>query len=652
MRSALVISPFATVPLDAGHRRRTMQMTRLLSDAGFRVTFLLVAFENPWYWRHDEEFYEQLRAQWPEVILIYADRRVGLPPKQGALHGLDEWWDPVLEQTLVNLASRRFFEIAVVHNVWLSKAFDFLHPNTLKILETHDLFWKRSEVFARMGMKPEFFVTSEGSELFGVRRADIAVTIQEGEGAELLAKTGKSVFTVPFYDFALEAAARPQGPLSYLSPHKVTFGTLASDNPFNVVGLNALLEALERVVGETFAPVELLVAGNVGERIEKRAGVKCVGRVETEAEFYETVDFAIAPVFDGTGFKVKAADALALRVPTLLSSHAAQGCALDESLVCATPEIMARRMADIALRRPPLSDAQAHVRRARRDLRTQTESGAANLLSAIAEATRPLVVDLSDASPLSDRLVVLSYLCAVRAIAQRFQVTLLLDARLVRVVGKFMPLGASAMTRAQFERERDARPVAMIDVFGAKDRAALGLRADDTRLFDQRWSRAQAEAEAAFGVFGALPLFGANMSWEPSVLAMRRRDPGAAERFPAKGRKRLFVYTERAVAGEPSLDLGRGVAVFFIAPSDWLLFQDSVTSLLDGEVAEAVWTAQPGGAPHRAVIEACAMKGAGYYGWLDEAALGHGALPRGLAGELDKTVGQVVWQLKEHVSSS
>ncbi len=446
MKSALVISPFATAPLDAGHRRRTMQMTKLLADAGYEITFLLLAFEDPWYWRHDQDFADRLREQWPEVILLYADRRVGLPPKSGALHHLDEWWDPALEQMLTNLNSRRFFDVVVVHNVWLSKAFDFVHPNSFKVLETHDLFWKRSEVFARMGMKPEFFVTSQSSEVFGVRRADIAVTIQELEGVELLAKTDKPVVTVPFYDFSLELEARPASAAHYHSPDKVIFGALASDNPFNVAGLNALLKELEQVVCETFAPVEIVVGGRVGERIDKRAGVKCLGFVETEAGFYADVDFAIAPVFDGTGFKVKMADALALRIPTLLSEHAAEGVILDDSLVCVTPRDMARRMAEIALKRPPIHDAMTHIRHARHDLRSRVNEGGANLLGAISAATRPLVVNLAGASLAEDALAFTSWLATLRDFAGKFSVVLLLSEGALKKIHKYLPLGVKAMT--------------------------------------------------------------------------------------------------------------------------------------------------------------------------------------------------------------
>jgi hypothetical protein len=217
------------------------------------------------------------------------------------------------------------------------------------------------------------------------------------------------------------------------------------------------------VVGETFAPVEVIVAGRAGERITKRAGVKCVGFVETEARFYDTVDFAITPVFDGAGFKVRMADALALRAPSLLRAHAAEGAVIDPCLVCKTPADMAAKMAEIAIKRPPLGDAMTHVRRARHELRERVRRTGEHLLSAMAEASQP------------------------------------------KVVSKYMPLGVKAMWAEDFAVARPWPVVTVIDVFVDTDRTALGLWSADAVVHDQRWCRCRAP-DRAIGVLGEMPL--------------------------------------------------------------------------------------------------------------------------------------------------
>src|SRR5260370_14041632 len=94
---ALILSPFATVPLDAGQRKRVHQTTRLLKDLGFEITFFLYAFEDGWKSSANEAWIRQMRRDWDEVIVWRANHKVGMPPANGKVHGLDEWWDTSLE---------------------------------------------------------------------------------------------------------------------------------------------------------------------------------------------------------------------------------------------------------------------------------------------------------------------------------------------------------------------------------------------------------------------------------------------------------------------------------------------------------------------------------------------------------------------------
>src|SRR5579862_1245571 len=185
MRSALIVSPFATSPLDTRNRRWTYQTTRLLADAGFHITFLLLACENGWRVRHQEEDFANLRTQWGDVIVVYADTRIGTPPRVGGRHQLDEWWDFGLEQVLRNHLGRRSFEVCVVHQVWLSRAFDLCDSRTAKVLAAHDLFWQRAAAEEAGGIVPNGFRPAEGVELFGLERADMVITANERDAADL-----------------------------------------------------------------------------------------------------------------------------------------------------------------------------------------------------------------------------------------------------------------------------------------------------------------------------------------------------------------------------------------------------------------------------------------------------------------------------------
>jgi hypothetical protein len=594
--AALVVSPFASVPRDAGHRRRVHQMTRLLADNGYAVTFLLLAFEDDWAWAHDPELHAELRAAWEDVIVVHAGDHVGRPPRDGVAHGLDEWWEPALEATLANLATRRFFDVVVVHNVWLSKAFDFVHPATTKVLETHDLFWKRADAFARMGLPPAFFVTGRDAELFGLGRADIVVTIQGAEGRELLAQTERRVVNVPFYDDALHAEADPRR-AGFAHAGKVSFGFLASANPFNIHGANCLLAALEREIAESFAPVEIVVGGTVGAHLRTILPLRRLGRVPDERGFYAGVDYAIAPVFAGTGFKIKTADALALGRPLLAARHAAEGVALDPSLVFATPEEMATAMARIALRRPDPHRAASHVRRARDTLRAHASRGGADLLRAIATAPAPAVIDLRDVAADTARgvLRLQAWLGAMRVMAERRPVVLVLPQSVRLRVARLLPPGVRAIAAGEMD-------------------ACLA-----------RWPRAVPVDGAA-----APPLH-PNLLWEGAALRLRE---GWAE--TSEGRADLADPARLVIlrAGAVPARFGAGPGIAMVDASD----PDAVARvrlrlLIAPEGMEIVCADAPPEVA-RSLLDICTLRGRPFHGAPDDAALVSGAPPAACLSEL------------------
>ncbi len=607
-RSALVISPFATAPCDAGHRRRTSQMTRLLAEAGYRVTFLLFGFEDSWAWGHDEAAMDAMRAEWGEVVVVHAGQHVARPPADGTRHALDEWWDPALEAALANIAARRCFDVVVVHNVWLSKAFDFVHPASVKVLETHDLFWKREAAFAAIGAPASFFAIDRDSELFGLARADILVTIQEGDARELLAHSDRRVVNVPFYDRGLEAAAGPPEAARLRHGAKTSFGVLASANPFNAHGVNALAAAVEAEVARSFAPVELVVGGGVGASVRSALPVKCLGPVASERAFYAAVDYAVAPVFAGTGFKIKTGDALALGGPLLAASHAAEGTALDRSLVFDTPEAMAAAMAAIALRRPDPRPAQASVHRARDALRSAADAGARNLLRAVARHKPVLVVDLHDTDIERSALKLQGWTGMARELAAARTIFILPDA-IRALVGTLLPPAVRALTFAEYE-VAGAELWPNRRVIDATDAGAR--RPSDHR--DDRWSMA-ADTLSPPGALSELPLLHPNVLWEPA--AQRLRQAWAATPAARAARFAPGLLFLRPAAGPNRLRDAR-----FLDSADAPAVGAALMRLLCDPGAVSV-VASGAAAPQvrRMARDVCAVAGIPFRGLVDGAAL-------------------------------
>ncbi|WP_449111573.1 glycosyltransferase [Rhizobium sp.] len=391
-KRALIISPFATWPLDAGQRLRALQTTQFFQDLGYDLTFLLYAFEGAWYWKGQPRVLARMVEQWRDVRVFYSRKQVSEPPRAGDLHQLDEWWDGEFESYLRRLLEHETFEICVVHNVWLSKAFDFLPRRTVKIIDTHDVFSERRAAFEAAGMKPEFFLPDWNDERIGLERADIVLTIKEQEARILEQKQlGRRIINLPY----LPETNRPApSKHDYLSTEKVTFGFLGTDHQFNRVGLAKLLFELNREVRRTFAPVEIKIAGKICDAIDRSAldiRPDLLGYVDDEAEFYDRVDIAIVPVFEGTGFKIKVAELLALGKPMLCAAHASEGVSLNESYVHPNASSMANAMVDIAMHRRSLTDMRLNSERSLEALRANLADVRQAIVSAIDNSTRTSV---------------------------------------------------------------------------------------------------------------------------------------------------------------------------------------------------------------------------------------------------------------------
>jgi len=525
MKSVLILSPFATWPADVGHRRRTLQTTALFKALGYRVTFLLYAFEGAWYWRFQPEDFDRMCAQWDEVIVHAAEHSVGLPPKAGRLHQLDEWWSAALESHLLNIFARRNFDVFVVHNVWLSRALSLAPGTTVKVLETHDLFHKRRAILDRYGIQHDFFEIDEAAELFGINRADIVVAIQDEDARELLGKTRGRVVSLPFYDEALEALAPRLHRADYLHPGKVTFGFLGSAHIYNVKGMQAVLRALEPRIAASFAPVDIVLGGTASEALETRLPVQRLGRVPTEADFYARCDIALAPTFEGTGFKIKVADCLALGMPTLVAKHSAIGTGLRGAAVVETPEQMADAMVQIALRRPPLASLRRAVIEGREELKARVAIGTRNLVQVLREARPVLGVDLSLWGPERGALVLISWLSVMRQLLPQAAVVLMLREDVRRLVEPVLPPGVRAAAREEFAAlRRDHARATVIDASGTGS-DGLGLRPGDRWELDGRWCWLRGEeapVEGAPSVVRGQPLLHPDAAWDPAVQAVQK----------------------------------------------------------------------------------------------------------------------------------
>jgi glycosyltransferase involved in cell wall biosynthesis len=324
-RSVLILSTTPPLPRDYGNRNRVHQTVSMLRRMGFSVSFLLYPIDRDW--AEEVPGYHRQLADSFDYFAIVPNSRELHQNARGYHHGIDEWWDDNIAQQLIWLFQRKRFDVLFVNYTFLAKAFEYAPPGVLKILDTHDIFSGRRELFEKFGVAPEFFYTSPEQEKIALDRADAVIAIKQSEAAALEALTQRTVFSLPYWDDrSLEMRIDPPDSWIYDHDRPLRLGFLGAHNSVNVVNFRRFLSTFARYVALYNIPVEVIIAGNMCEGItEDHPFARKLGFLDDSADFYRMVDAVVVPLEFSTGIKIKAAEALARNVPVLATRDAFDG---------------------------------------------------------------------------------------------------------------------------------------------------------------------------------------------------------------------------------------------------------------------------------------------------------------------------------------
>ncbi len=325
-RSALIISTTPPVPREYGNRNRILQTMEFLRGLGFSISFILYPFDEEWA-RGIPDYYRDLVEMFDYFAVIPNSLKLH-QNAVGYYHEIDEWWDENLARHLVWLSERKHFDVLFVNYTFLSKAFECVPKNVLKILDTHDLFTGRRETFEQNGVAPEFFYTSADREKIAFDRADVVIAIKDSEAEYIRTLTNAHVVSLPYWDnhpVGVPAPRLVNEPV-FAPERKLRLGFIGAHNSVNIVNMRRFLKRFERYMKLYNPPVEIVIAGNVCRMLhEEYDFVVKLGRVKDIADFYDNIDAAIAPLEFSTGIKIKVGEALAWKLPVLATQNAFDG---------------------------------------------------------------------------------------------------------------------------------------------------------------------------------------------------------------------------------------------------------------------------------------------------------------------------------------
>lgn len=394
-KKILIASLVPTHPTTVGNRARLLALSSSLRELGHDVHFAYAPMEagsaedmRKFFGAERLHLAEYHRPGRLAQRLGQIWRRVlaRLRLERAYTYGVDDWYDRSLDAFFHELARKIDFDVVIVVYVFLSRALLQFPSRTLKIIDTHDRFTDRHQMFLAAGQHPGWFSTTLRQEVKGLERAEVVLAI-EGRERDFFAKhlPRRSVLTVGHI-------ARESPPITSWEQRQANSILLVGTNyPPNLEGLKFVLEQVLPLVHAKRPEAFILLAGTLCFAIPDSPHVQKLGVVKEIADAYARAWVATNPVYAGSGQCIKSLEALGYGMPLVTTRTGARG--LPDAAPAAFIQVEdrdAQGMADALIR---LLDSNAErtalSQRTGEYVRRFNELTLASLLEAISMPIRP-----------------------------------------------------------------------------------------------------------------------------------------------------------------------------------------------------------------------------------------------------------------------
>lgn len=356
-RRILLVAPVPTHPSTTGASARVRHMAAALEGLGHEVQFLHL--QQPF--RMDDR---PLRQAWGGRLhvcrsltprsFIGRGRRKLVRVVGKTLHldlPVDSYHDPDAARCLADLSRTGGFDAVILSYVFYSRLFDSVAGPSRKILDTHDVFSGRFQLYREHGQANEFFSTSRSEEARALDRADAVLAIQEWDADHFRSLTRRPVTVVGHLaPVALDATP---GRASTDAPAPVVL-FVGGPMGINVHGVTWFIDRVLPAVRRRVPGTELRLVGGISQCIRSAPGVRPLGFVDSLAEVYRQAAAVINPQQFGTGLSIKSVDALLHGRPLVTTASGGRG--LEDGAGAAfrqatEPEEFAAQLAELLLDR-------------------------------------------------------------------------------------------------------------------------------------------------------------------------------------------------------------------------------------------------------------------------------------------------------------
>lgn len=193
-------------------------------------------------------------------------------------------------------------DIAIAAYAWMAPCLSVFPPQTLCIVDTHDVLSQRTQLFHTSGLDP-WVRCDEIIEATLLQYADLLLAIRQEdiEVFQRLLPRGPAVHWLPH---VLPAPC----PASPSAGYDLLF--VGSEHDGNL-GIREFIQHSLPKIRATFPEATLTVVGDIASKLDSAEGLLRVGRVDQLTDLYAHCALVIAPVQLGTGLKIKSVEALA-----------------------------------------------------------------------------------------------------------------------------------------------------------------------------------------------------------------------------------------------------------------------------------------------------------------------------------------------------
>lgn len=231
---------------------------------------------------------------------------------------IDEFCSVDLAESVKNACADLNPTTVQVTYVFFSRIFDCFGADVRKLLDTHDVFADRHHIYRRMRRPPEWWYTTRAQEAKGIGRADCVMAIQERERAHFAVRSSRKVVTVGhIVDIVQhESHGRVGGRLVLLG----------SSHTSNRHGCDLFLNEIWPVIRNARPGACVDLYGKICDCYQVvPEGVNLRGYADNLNAVYAGASIILAPVWLGTGLKIKSIEALGHGKALVCTPAAADG---------------------------------------------------------------------------------------------------------------------------------------------------------------------------------------------------------------------------------------------------------------------------------------------------------------------------------------